>query len=166
MSGDLSIADFEAFKKTPEAKAPPLPGLGDFREKQAAIIARDEAAGYREGYEGWDEDVGSTGYSEPTDEELDRADRKEERQLAAAQFEAAPSSTSRKGSRTAAAMEASRVLLAEQEFLDAYGSGYTDGYEDGKAAARQTDGEAVAVLREQLGEAQLEIIRLSKMLAR
>lgn len=162
MSG-LSIEDFEAFKRTPEATAPPKAGAGDYIERQRAIIAADEAAGYYENSPeaDWLNSQGSTGYTPLDDEDFDQAERlQERRELATEMQTAAPHS------RRAEAMESTRALLAEQEWIESYEQGYSDGYNDGEETAKSRQAAAMAELREELGRVQLENIRLRKQLIR
>lgn len=162
MSG-LSIEDFEAFKKTPEAKAPPLKGADGYIERQREIIARDEAAGYYESSpeNDWLNSQGSTGYTPLDEEDFDRAERLEERRELAAEMQ-----TVAPYSRRAEAMEETRALLAEKEWIDSYEQGYSDGYNDGEETAKARQAAAMDELREELGRVQLENIRLRKQLSR
>lgn len=161
MSG-LSIEDFEAFKKTPEAMAPPMEGAGDYIERQKAIIARDEADGYYENSPeaDWENSQGSTGYTPLDEEDFDRAEQLLARKEVAREFTELPPSFSKKDE----AREQSRALLSEQEWETVYDLGYADGYEDGKEKARQDYEEANEELRDQLGAAQLENLKLRKLL--
>lgn len=161
MSG-LELSDFEAFKKTPAATTS-LYGAGDYIERQKAIIARDEAEGYYESSPeaDWENAQGSTGYTPLDDEDFDRAEQLLARREVARELPELPPTMDRR----AEARDQTRALLAEQEWEAVYDLGYADGHGDGETSGRESESAKVSELNDMLNSAQLEIIRLRRLLA-